>query len=113
DWYRLLLVLWYSEKPVVTGAFSGSSLKTMIDLLVEESGSERALGQRPRAIFDVCPSPPLNWSEFASHNIVDLARAGISAEIVSMPLDGGTAPVPLEGVVVQDAAECISGNTVY
>jgi trimethylamine---corrinoid protein Co-methyltransferase len=22
DWYRLLLVLWYSEKPVVTGAFS-------------------------------------------------------------------------------------------
>jgi len=113
DWYRLLLVLWYSEKPVVTGAFSGSSLKTMIDLLVEESGSERALGQRPRAIFDVCPSPPLNWSEFASHNIVDLARAGIPAEIVSMPLAGGTAPVTLAGAVVQHAAECLSGITIH
>ena len=25
DWYRLLLVLWYSEKPVVTGAFSAAA----------------------------------------------------------------------------------------
>ena len=32
DWYRLLLVLWYSEKPVVTGAFSAHSLHTLIDL---------------------------------------------------------------------------------
>ena len=29
DWYRLLLVLWYSDKPVVTGAFSASSLHTL------------------------------------------------------------------------------------
>ena len=113
DWYRLLLVLWYSEKPVVTGAFSGPSLKTMIDLLVEESGSLRTLQQRPRAVFDVCPSPPLNWSEFASHNIVDLARAGVPAEIVSMPLAGATAPVTLAGAVVQHAAECLSGITIH
>jgi len=66
DWYRLLLVLWYSEKPVVTGAFSASSLHTLIDLLAIESGSREALRRHPRAIFDVCPSPPLNWSEFAS-----------------------------------------------
>ena len=38
DWYRLLLVLWYSEKPVVTGAFSADSLHTLIDLLAIESG---------------------------------------------------------------------------
>jgi trimethylamine--corrinoid protein Co-methyltransferase len=113
DWYRLLLVLWYSEKPVVTGAFSGPNLKTMIDLLVEESGSAEALQNRPRAIFDVCPSPPLNWSEFASHNIVDLARAGVPAEIVSMPLAGATAPVTLAGAVVQHAAECLSGITIH
>jgi len=62
DWYRLLLVLWYSEKPVVTGAFSAHSLHTLIDLLAIESGGGEALRQRPRAIFDVCPSPPLNWS---------------------------------------------------
>jgi trimethylamine:corrinoid methyltransferase-like protein len=113
DWYRLLLVLWYSEKPVITGAFSAKSLHTLIDLLAIESGGRDALRQHPRAIFDVCPSPPLNWSEFASQNLVDLARAGIPAEMVSMPLAGATAPVTLAGSVVQHAAECISGITIH
>jgi trimethylamine--corrinoid protein Co-methyltransferase len=113
DWYRLLLVLWYSEKPVVTGAFSASSLHTLLDLLAIESGGRDALRSKPRAIFDVCPSPPLNWSEFASQNMVDLARAGVPAEIVSMPLAGATAPVTLTGSIVQHAAECISGITIH
>src|ERR1700756_4382450 len=113
DWYRLLLVLWYSEKPVVTGAFSAASLHTLIDLLAIEGGGRDALRSNPRAVFDVCPSPPLNWSEFASQNLVDLARAGVPAEIVSMPLAGATAPVTLVGSVVQHAAECISGITMH
>jgi trimethylamine---corrinoid protein Co-methyltransferase len=113
DWYRLLLVLWHSEKPVVTGAFSAQSLHTLIELLTLECGSREALRAHPRAIFDVCPSPPLNWSEFASQNLVDLARAGIPAEIVSMPLAGATSPVTLAGSVVQHAAECISGITIH
>ncbi len=113
DWYRLLLVLWHSEKPVVTGAFSASSLHTLLELLAIESGGREALRNNPRAVFDVCPSPPLNWSEFASQNLVDLARAGVPAEIVSMPLAGATAPVTLAGAVVQHAAECISGITIH
>jgi len=113
DWYRLLLVLWHSKKPIVTGAFSASSLQTLLQLLAIDSGGRDALRQLPRAIFDVCPSPPLNWSEFASHNLVDLARAGIPAQIVSMPLAGATAPVTLAGAVVQHAAECISGITIH
>jgi len=113
DWYRLLLVLWHSNKPVVTGAFSGTTLQIMLELLAIESGGRSALQQKPRAVFDVCPSPPLNWSEFASENIVELARAGVPAEIVSMPLAGATAPVTLAGSVVQHAAECISGITLH
>jgi trimethylamine--corrinoid protein Co-methyltransferase len=113
DWYRLLLVLWHSEKPVVTGAFSASSLHTLLELLTIEGGGRDALRQKPRAVFDVCPSPPLNWSEFASQNLVDLARVGVPAEIVSMPLAGATAPVTLAGSVVQHAAECISGITIH
>jgi trimethylamine---corrinoid protein Co-methyltransferase len=113
DWYRLLVVLWYSEKPVVTGAFSASGLHTLLELLAIESGGSEVLRQQPRAVFDVCPSPPLNWSEFASQNLVDLARAGVPAEIVSMPLAGATSPVTLAGSVVQHAAECISGITIH
>jgi trimethylamine---corrinoid protein Co-methyltransferase len=113
DFYRLLLVLWYSNKPVITGAFSGPTLEAMIELLAAEAGSREQLKQKPRAVFDVCPSPPLNWSEFASENMVQLARAGVPAEIVSMPLAGATAPVTLIGSVVQHAAECLSGLTIH
>jgi trimethylamine:corrinoid methyltransferase-like protein len=113
DSYRLFLVLWYSNKPVITGAFSSRTLAVMVDLLTADSGSKEALRQRPRAVFDVCPSPPLNWSEFAAENLVQLARAGVPAEIVSMPLAGATAPVTLAGSVVQHAAECLSGITIH
>ncbi len=113
DLYRLLVVLQYSDKPVVTGSFSAAGLEGMIELLAADSGSRDNLRQKPRAIFDVCPSPPLNWSEFGSHNLLDLARAGVPAEIVSMPLAGGTAPVTLAGSVTQHAAEVLAGITLH
>ena len=113
DLYRLFVVLQHSHKPVVTGSFSAAGLKGMIDLLAADSGDRDNLRKKPRAVFDVCPSPPLNWSEFGSHNLLDLARAGVPAEIVSMPLAGGTAPVTLAGSVTQHAAEVLAGITVH
>jgi trimethylamine---corrinoid protein Co-methyltransferase len=113
DLYRLFLVLWYSDKPIVTGSFSAHTTQVMIDLLAVDSGGRAALKVKPRAVFDVCPSPPLNWSGFASQNLIDLARAGVPAQIVSMPLAGATAPVTLIGSITQHAAECISGMTIH
>lgn len=113
DLYRLFVVLQHSDKPVITGSFSAAGLAGMIDLLVADSGSRDQLRRQPRAVFDVCPSPPLNWSEFGSHNLLDLARAGVPAEIVSMPLAGGTAPVTLAGSVTQHAAEALAGITLH
>jgi trimethylamine---corrinoid protein Co-methyltransferase len=113
DLYRLLIVLQHSDKPVVTGSFSAAGLQGMIDLLAADSGSAEKLRREPRAVFDVCPSPPLNWSEFGSHNLLDLARAGVPAEIVAMPLAGGTAPVTLAGSVTQHAAEVLAGITLH
>ena len=113
DLYRLYLVLLHSNKPVVTGAFTATGLKPMLDLMVAEAGSNEALRAKPRAIFDVCPSPPLYWTEFAARNLIELAQAGVPAEIVSMPLAGATAPVTLIGSVVQHAAECLAGITIH
>ena len=83
----------------------------MIELLAADRGGREELRRQPRAIFDVCPSPPLNWSEFGSRNLLDLARAGVPAEIVAMPLAGGPAPVTLAGSVTQHAAEELAGIT--
>lgn len=113
DWYRLLLVLWHSDKPVVTGSFSASTLHIMLELLAADAGGGEALRARPRAVFDVCPSPPLNWSSFACLNLIELARAGVPAEMVPMPLAGATAPVTLAGSVVQHTAESLAGVAIH
>ena len=113
DLYRLFLVLWYSNKPVVTGGFSAAGGRRMVELLAMEAGGRQQVRQKPRAVFDVCPSPPLTWTEFAGQSLIDLARAGVPAEIISMPLAGAAAPVTLAGAVVQHAAECLSGITIH
>jgi trimethylamine--corrinoid protein Co-methyltransferase len=113
DLYRLYLVLRYARKPVITGAFAVETWFIMKDLLVAAVGSEEALAAKPVAVFDVCPSPPLLWSEITCQNMIDCARAGVPAELVSMPLAGATGPATLVGSVVQHAAECLSGITIH
>jgi trimethylamine---corrinoid protein Co-methyltransferase len=113
DLYRLFVCIVNSDKPVVTGAFSPRGSGVMLDLLAIDAGGHDALRERPRAVFDVCPSPPLTWSEFACRNIIDLGRAGVPAEMVSMPLAGVAAPVTLVGSIVQHAAECLAGVVLH
>jgi len=113
DLYRLYLVMLYSKKPIVTGAFTNNTVHHMINMLAIFAGGHDKLREKPRAVFDVCPSPPLIWSNFGSGNLMTLARAGVPAEIVSMPLAGAAAPVTLLGAVTQHAAECLSGITIH
>lgn len=113
DLYRLFIVLSFSKKPIVTGSFSIRTLGVMIDMLAIFAGGRKALADKPQAVFDVCPSPPLIWSEFGGDNLIELARANVPAELISMPLAGATAPVTLLGSVVQHAAESLSGIAIH
>jgi trimethylamine--corrinoid protein Co-methyltransferase len=113
DLYRLYLVLLYSRKPIVTGAFAIPTLEVMLDMLAIYADSLDTLAQKPTAVFDVCPSPPLIWSNFGAQNLIDLAKAGVPAQMVSMPLAGATAPVTLIGSVVQHTAENLSGLVIH
>src|SRR5215207_7530417 len=113
DSYRLYLALLFSRKPIVTGAFTNKTVQEMIDMLALFAGSAEAAREKPRAIFDVCPAPPLIWSNFGAGNLIALARAGIPAEIVSVPLAGAAAPVTLLGAVTQHTAECLAGITIH
>ena len=113
DSYRLYLALLYSKKPIVTGAFTNKTVQEMIDMLAIFAGSLEAAREKPRAIFDVCPAPPLIWSNFGAGNLIALARAGIPAEIVSVPLSGAAAPVTMLGTITQHTAECLAGITIH
>lgn len=56
-------------------------MQPKLELLSQElvgrilAGDRQALAQKPLAVFDVCPSPPLIWSNFGAQNLMDLARA--------------------------------------
>lgn len=109
DWYRLYLCLLNCPKPIITGSFSGDGFAVMKDMLVAVRGSLKALIHKPLAIFDCCPSPPLKWSHLTCQTLIDCARAGMPAELVSMPLAGATGPATLAGSLVQLTAENLSG----
>ena len=112
DLYRLYLALLYMRKPIITGAFGKETWWVMWEMLVAVAGSEAELSARPLAVFDVCPSPPLLWSDLTCQNLIDCARKGIPAELISMPLAGATSPVTLAAAVVQHTAESLSGLVI-
>ncbi len=112
DIYRLYIALNLMRKPIVTGAFRADTLLIMKDLLVAAVGDESKLAEKPIAIFDVCPSPPLLWSDLGCQNLMDCARFDIPVQFISMPLIGATAPITLTGALVQHAAETMSGVVI-
>jgi trimethylamine--corrinoid protein Co-methyltransferase len=112
DSYRLFLSLLYSEKPVVTGAFTIESFEVMKNFLLAVRGSEGELRQKPLSIFSCCPTSPLKWSDITSQNVIDCAHYSIPVEFISMPLSGFVAPVTLTGTLIQHTIETISGITI-
>jgi trimethylamine--corrinoid protein Co-methyltransferase len=112
DRYRLFLVLLNSAKPIVTGTFTGDGFSVMKEMLVAVAGSEARLRERPMALFDACPSPPLKWSRLSAQSLLDCARSGIPAELISVPVLGAAAPVTLAGALVEHTAENLSGVVI-
>jgi trimethylamine--corrinoid protein Co-methyltransferase len=112
DSYRLYIGLLYSSKPVITGTFRVEGFQPMYDMLVSIRGGQQALSEKPLAIFDACPSPPLKWSNLTTQSLIDCARAGIPSELISMGLTGATSPVTLGGTLVQHVAENLCGLVI-
>ncbi|MFP4498023.1 MAG: trimethylamine methyltransferase family protein [Vulcanimicrobiota bacterium] len=112
DRYRLYLALKHCSKPIITGIFQEDGWEIMKDMLLAVRGSEKALKEKPLAIFDACPSPPLKWSQLTTGSLIKCARMGIPSEMVSMPLAGATAPVTIMGSVTQHCAECLAGIVI-
>jgi trimethylamine--corrinoid protein Co-methyltransferase len=112
DSIRLYISCLYSDKPVVTGTFSEKAFGIMRDLLVSRTGKE-SLRETPCAIFDVCPTSPLRWSELGCHDLRECAQNAIPVQFISMPLAGALAPMSLLASVVQHTAETISGVVIH
>jgi trimethylamine--corrinoid protein Co-methyltransferase len=112
DSYRLFIGLQFSSKPVVTGTFRVEGFRPMYEMLSAVRGGEKNLAEKPLAIFDACPSPPLKWSNLTTQSLIDCARAGIPSELISMGMTGATSPVTIAGTLVQHVAENLSGLVI-
>ena len=112
DWHRLYLALIHCHKPVITGTFRKESFSIMRELLISCRTSEKSLAQKPLAIFDACPSPPLKWSDLTTQSVIDAAKNMIPSEFVSMPLAGASAPITLLGSITQHCAESLAGVVI-
>jgi trimethylamine--corrinoid protein Co-methyltransferase len=112
DWHRLYLALVNCYKPVITGTFRKESFSIMRELLLTCRNSEKELADKPLAIFDACPSPPLKWSDLTTQSVIDAAKSMIPSEFVSMPLAGASAPITLLGSITQHCAESLAGVVI-
>ena len=109
DFSRLYILLHNSDKPIVTGAFSRQGITNMQKILQAAADGEEELRNKPLAIFDICASPPLKWSEISCYNIIDCARYGLPLELISLPMPGVASPVTLAGSVLFHTVEVLSG----
>jgi trimethylamine--corrinoid protein Co-methyltransferase len=112
DSYRLYIALHFSSKPVVTGTFRVEGFQPMLEMLTAVRGGADKLEEKPLAIFDACPSPPLKWSNLTAQSLIDCARAGVPSELISMGMTGATSPVTIAGTLVQHVAENLSGLVI-
>lgn len=112
DLYRLYIILKNSTKPIITGAFTIEGLTHMKNMLEIIVGGKQELREKPRAIFDCCPSSPLMWSDVTCQNLLDCAEYGIPAEIIPAPQMGATSPVTIAGTLVEANAEFLSGVVI-
>ena len=109
DSYRLYLLLKNSPKAIITGAFSVEGISHMREMLAAVAGGYHELIKKPRAVFDICPSPPLKWTHISSQNIIDCARYGLPLETVSMPMPGAASPATISGSILVHTIETLSG----
>ena len=112
DAWRLYMVLSYSKKPIVSGAFTAFGVPRMGEIMSYFRKDRDDLAAKPLSIFTCCPNTPLRWGEDPITNVIDCAEWGIPIEIVPVLLLGMISPATTVGALVLHTAEVVSGITI-
>jgi trimethylamine--corrinoid protein Co-methyltransferase len=112
DAWRLYMVLSFSKRPIVSGAFTHFGVPRMGELMSYFREGREDLARKPMAIFTCCPNTPLRWGEDPISNILDCAEWGIPIEIVPVLLLGMISPATTVGALVLHTAEVVSGLAI-
>ena len=91
------------------GPGNGYLLKKIVEMASAIAGGKDKLRERPIVSFITCPVSPLQLVKESCEIIIESARAGLTCNVLSMAMAGGSSPVTLAGTLVDHNAEILGG----
>jgi len=91
------------------GTGNGYLTQKIIEMAAAVVGGKDKLQQRPIISFITCPVSPLQLIQDSCEIIMETARAGLTINVLSMAMAGGSSPATLAGTLVDHNAEVLGG----
>ncbi len=91
------------------GPGNGYLTRKIIEMAAAITGGKDKLIERPIISFITCPVSPLQLVKEACEIIMETARSGLTVNVLSMAMAGGSSPVTLAGTLVDHNAEVLGG----
>ena len=105
-------ILRATTKHAILSPQIGSLVAPILKLQAAILGSMDAVRDRPLVTLTACPVSPLKLGRDCCDIIMAAARSGVSVNIISMALAGGSGPVTLAGTLVVHNVELLAGITL-
>ena len=106
--YNAEALLSNTTKHILLGPGSGFLLRKIIQMLTAVVGSKEKLMERPIMTCGSCAVTPLRLPRDCCEIVIESARSGMIASVLSQPMAGGTSPVTLAGTLVLANSEVLS-----
>ena len=101
-----------TTKPCFGGAENGRMVEKIIKMAEVAAGGPQFMPERCQVSFITCPVSPLQLVEECCDIIMAAARHGVTVNVLSMAMSGGSSPVNLAGTLVTHNAEVLAGLTL-
>ena len=102
-----------TRKPVIVTGHGPNDMTTMIRMAAAARGNLDEFKRTPSMILYTEPISPLFHSEMGVSKGLVCCEYGVPFIYIGSPMMGATAPVTMEGTLVQAVAECLSGLVIF
>lgn len=101
-----------TKKPIVAWAWNDQGAQDILDISLAFRKDLEDLRQRPFYLFYCEPTAPLRHTKEALQKLLFTAERGLPLIYGAGPVGGASAPVTLEGMILEGNAEVLSGLVI-
>ncbi|UCB45623.1 MAG: trimethylamine methyltransferase family protein [Spirochaetota bacterium] len=102
-----------TTKPIIVTGHGRNDMHTMIEMAASACGGIEALKEKPPLILYTEPLSPLIHTEMGVGKGLVCCDYNVPFIYIASPYMGATAPVSIEGTLVQTVAESLSGLVIF